>query len=76
MFILLVSGIGYEFLKFSSKHQDKNIIEIFNKPGLWLQNITTGSPDDEQLEGIEALTSACVILKNIDGKEHIAEAIG
>ena len=78
LFIPLVSGIGYEFLKFSSKHQDKTLLKYLIKPGLWLQNITTSSPDDEQLEvALEALTSAFGdSLEEYRGKKHIAEAIG
>ena len=78
LFIPLVSGIGYEFLKFSSKHQDKMLLKYLIKPGLWLQNITTSSPDDDQLEvALEALKSAFGdSLEKYRGKEHIAEAIG
>ena len=78
LFIPLVSGIGYEFLKFSSKHQDKILLKYLIKPGLWLQNITTSSPDDEQLEvALEALTSAFGdSLEEYRGKKHIAESIG
>ena len=78
LFIPLVSGIGYEFLKFSSKYQNNFILKYLIKPGLWLQNITTSSPDDKQLEvALEALKSAFGdSLDEYRGKQHIAEAIG
>jgi len=78
LFIPLVSGIGYEFLKFSSKYQNNFILKYLIMPGLWLQNITTSSPDDKQLEvALEALTSAFGdSLDEYRGKQHIAEAIG
>ena len=78
LFIPLVSGIGYEVLKFSSKHQKNIILKYFIKPGLWLQNITTKKPDEQQLEvSIEALKSAFGdSLDKYAGKEHIADAIG
>ena len=78
LFIPLVSGIGYEFLKFSSNHQNNIIFKYLIKPGLWLQNITTSPPDDTQLEvALEALTSAFGdTLDQYRGKEHVADAIG
>ena len=77
LFIPLVSGIGYEFLKFSSKHQNNSILRYLIKPGLWLQNITTSPPDKKQLEvALEALKSAFGdSLDKYRGKQHIAEAI-
>ena len=70
--------IGYEFLKFSSNHQNNIIFKYLIKPGLWLQNITTSPPDDTQLEvALEALTSAFGdTLDQYRGKEHVADAIG
>jgi len=78
LFIPLVSGIGYEILKFSSKHQNNIILKYLIKPGLWLQNITTSPPDDTQLEvALKALTSAFGdTLDEYRGKEHVADAIG
>ena len=78
LFIPLVSGIGYEILKFSSKHQNNIFFKYFIKPGLWLQNITTNNPDDSQLEvSLEALKNAFGdTLKEHHGRKHIADAIG
>ncbi|MBE6689204.1 MAG: DUF1385 domain-containing protein [Ruminococcaceae bacterium] len=54
----LVIGIGYEFLMYAGKH-DNVIIRILSAPGLWLQNITTIEPEDDQIEvAIVALKSA------------------
>ena len=78
LFIPLVSGLGYEILKFSSQYQNNIILKYFIKPGLWLQNITTNAPDDMQLEvSLEALKSAFgETLDEYHGKKHIADAIG
>ena len=78
MFIPLVSGIGYEILKFSSQHQNNIILKYFIKPGLWLQNITTNPPDSMQLEvSLEALKGAFGdTIEQYHGKKHIADAIG
>ena len=50
VFLPLIVGIGYEFIKFAGRH-DKNIImRILSAPGLWVQRITTKEPDDAMLE--------------------------
>lgn len=46
----LISGIGYEFLKFSAKFQDHAFVKALSFPGLLLQRLTTAEPDDQQLE--------------------------
>ena len=78
LFIPLVSGLGYEILKFSSQYQNNIFLKYFIKPGLWLQNITTNQPDSSQLEvSLEALKSAFGdTLKDYRGKKHVADAIG
>ncbi|MFA6461762.1 MAG: DUF1385 domain-containing protein [Candidatus Woesearchaeota archaeon] len=52
----VIAGIGYELIKLSSKYQSNLFVRIFIAPGLWLQRLTTGEPDDKQIEvGIAAL---------------------
>ena len=53
------------------------IFQILAKPGLWLQNITTKPPTNEQVEvAIAALKAAFGdSLAKYEGKTHIAEAI-
>lgn len=54
----LVVGLGYEFLMYAGKH-DNIVIRMLSAPGLWLQNITTAEPTDDQIEvAIVALKSA------------------
>ena len=51
----LVMGVGYEFLKFSGKHDNK-IMRVLIAPGLMMQRLTTKEPDDSMIEvGITAL---------------------
>ena len=45
-----IAGISYEILKFSGKFRSNNFMKMLIIPGLWLQNLTTGQPDDEMLE--------------------------
>ena len=77
LFIPLVAGFGYEILKLTAKYKTNIIFKILAKPGLWLQNITTKTPSDDQLEvAIAALKCAFGdTIQKYEGKEHIAEAI-
>jgi uncharacterized protein YqhQ len=52
----VVAGISYEIIRLSAKKEGGFIFKLITLPGVWLQNITTKEPDDEQLEvAIEAL---------------------
>ncbi len=75
--IPLVSGIGYEIIKVTSRNETL-IFRMLRKPGLWLQYITTRNPEDDMVEiAITALKSAFGDkFKKMEGKEFIAEAIG
>jgi len=77
IFIPLVAGFGYEVLKLTAKYKQNIVFRVLAKPGLWLQNITTKNPTDNQLEiAIEALKSAFgENISNYEGKQHVAEAI-
>ena len=77
LFIPLVAGFGYEILKLTARYKENIIFKILAKPGLWLQNITTKPPTDDQLAiAITALQAAFGdTIVEYEGKEHIAEAI-
>lgn len=52
----IVAGLAYEVIKLAGRYDNK-IMGIVNKPGLWLQRLTTREPDDEQIEvAIRSLT--------------------
>lgn len=52
----LVAGLSYEVIRYAAKKESSAIFKLMTKPGLWLQNITTQEPDDQQLEvAIKAL---------------------
>ncbi|NVN92937.1 MAG: DUF1385 domain-containing protein [Desulfuromonadales bacterium] len=46
----LIAGISYEFLKWSAKNEANPLVKLIITPGLALQRLTTGEPDDAQLE--------------------------
>lgn len=55
----LVAGISYEVIRYAAKKESGAIFKFMTKPGIWLQNITTQDPDEEQLEvAIEALNES------------------
>jgi uncharacterized protein YqhQ len=52
----LVAGLSYEVIRYAAKKESGAIFKLMTLPGLWLQNITTQEPDNEQLEvAIKAL---------------------
>ena len=59
LFLPVIAGISYEFLKWSAKMQENAIIKAVITPGLWFQRLTTREPTDEQLEvALSALSQA------------------
>jgi uncharacterized protein YqhQ len=52
----VVAGLSYEIIRLSAKKEGGWFFKLITLPGVWLQNITTQEPDDQQLEvAIEAL---------------------
>jgi uncharacterized protein YqhQ len=52
----IVAGISYEIIRLSARKESGWFFKMITRPGVWLQNITTQEPDDQQLEvAIEAL---------------------
>lgn len=55
----LVAGISYEIIRYAAKKESSVIFKTMTMPGIWLQNITTQEPDDDQLEvAIDALNES------------------
>jgi len=70
LFVPLIGGISYEFIKLTGKKRDSKIAKIFIAPGIWLQKVTTKEPDDKQLEvAIVALRSA--LGEDLSGEENV-----
>ncbi|MBQ9428364.1 MAG: DUF1385 domain-containing protein [Clostridia bacterium] len=56
--IPVICGLGFEFILYAGKHDNK-LTRVLSAPGLWMQRITTREPDLSQLEiAITALKSA------------------
>jgi uncharacterized protein YqhQ len=46
----VIAGVSYEIIRASAQSRAQWFFAIITQPGLWLQNITTKEPDDQQLE--------------------------
>jgi uncharacterized protein YqhQ len=56
LFLPVIAGIAYEWIKFSGKHTNNFFAKILIAPGLLVQSLTTREPDDQQVEvAIKAL---------------------
>ncbi len=75
--IPLVAGVSYEVLKLTSKYRHIGWVRALAAPGIWLQNITTSEPDDDQLTvALESLKYAFGDdLEKYQGQTYVAEAI-
>ncbi len=48
--IPLIAGLSYEIIRAAGKKESSAIFSLMTRPGLWLQNVTTQEPSDDQLE--------------------------
>ena len=48
--IPVIAGVSYEFIRLAGR-SDHMLVNLFSKPGLLLQRITTREPDDSRIEG-------------------------
>ena len=46
----VIAGVSYEIIRMSAKREGSLVFRLITLPGLWLQNITTKEPDEQQLE--------------------------
>ena len=46
----VIAGVSYEIIRASARSRAQWFFSFITQPGLWLQNITTKEPNDEQLE--------------------------
>jgi uncharacterized protein YqhQ len=46
----VISGISYEVIRYTGRHQDWGWVHLLSWPGLLLQKITTREPTDDQIE--------------------------
>ena len=63
MLLPLVGGISYEVLKLSGRFRTHPVVRFLIAPGMWLQTLTTGEPDDDMLE-----VALCALKSALDQK--------
>jgi len=67
----VIAGLSYEVIRWSAKNMHRAFVRVLMRPGLWLQKLTTRTPDLEQLE--VAITSLRAVmtadqLADVDGR--------
>jgi uncharacterized protein YqhQ len=68
----IVAGLSYEIIRLSARKESGWFFKLITLPGVWLQNITTQEPDDQQLEvAIEALKES-LKLEPLQGEPALA----
>jgi uncharacterized protein YqhQ len=50
VFIPFIAGISYEIIRFADQKRENRGIQLFIKPGLWLQRLTAHEPTEAQIE--------------------------
>jgi uncharacterized protein YqhQ len=70
----VVAGVSYEVLRFSGRHYDLWWVKALAQPGLWLQKITTGAPDDAMVE-VAIASMKRVLVSESDTEEPSEPAI-
>lgn len=63
----VVAGVSYEIIKFAGRSKNKCVM-LLNKPGMWLQRLTTREPDDSQIEVAIASLKAVIPENGEDDK--------
>ena len=44
-----IAGVSYEIIRLAG-NSDNVIVNLFSRPGMWVQNMTTKEPDDSMIE--------------------------
>ncbi len=65
----LVAGISYEAIRLTAGSR-LQLLRLITLPGLWLQNLTTGEPDNGQVE-VALCALKAVLEPEVVGKDHL-----
>lgn len=69
----VVAGISYEFIRYAGRN-DNIIVDILSRPGMWVQKLTTKTPDEEMIQ--VAIISVEAVLYGKDYVEAVNKAQG
>jgi len=70
----LTIGIGYEFIRFAGRHDNK-FTRIISAPGLWMQRLTTREPDESQIE-VAIVSLKCALPNEFPEAEQLYKELG
>ncbi len=74
--IPVVMALGYEVIYFGARHTDNRLVRIILAPGLLMQRLTTGEPDDRQIEvAVSALNRAVEIDAEESAQDSSSEPV-
>ncbi len=48
--IPLIAGVSYEIIRAAGRRESSVVFKLMTLPGVWMQNLTTREPSDDQLE--------------------------
>lgn len=65
----VLAGVSYEVLKLSAKYAGNALCRLLITPGRWLQGLTTGDPDDSQVE--VAISAMGAVLKESEEQANV-----
>jgi uncharacterized protein YqhQ len=66
--IPLIAGISYEVIKLAGSRETSAFFSFITRPGIWMQNLTTREPSDDQLEvAIHALKESLKLEPQVAG---------
>ena len=72
----IIAGISYELLRWSGTHGGETLARILAAPGLWLQRLTTGVPEESMIEvAVTSLLSALEALARTTDSPNVAAEI-
>lgn len=75
IFIPVIAGASYELLRWSGLRAEGRLGHVLALPGLWLQRLTTGEPDGDQVEvAVASLLAALddASIEEVVGRGEIA----
>jgi uncharacterized protein YqhQ len=70
LLIPVIMALGYEVIYFGARHTKNWLVKIILAPGLFLQSLTTGEPDDKQMEVAITAMNKAVEIDNADEAAH------
>ena len=68
----VIAALGYEVTYFGARHMKNTLVRIILAPGLMLQKLTTGEPDDSQLEVAIASLNKAIEIDQMEETSQVA----